>query len=68
MGNHNHYNCCSCHHKENYNHANLLTQYGNLKQEILPLLPVLIIYILGLIFYNKENQKSLSNVFKYCKI
>ncbi len=53
MSNHNHSHCCSCHHEENHTDTNQSIQESNLKQEILPLLPVAIIYILGLIFYQQ---------------
>ncbi|MGD1806988.1 heavy metal translocating P-type ATPase [Dapis sp. BLCC M126] len=56
MDNHNHSYCCSCDHEENHNQTNQPIGYFNLKQEILPLLAVGIIYILGLIFYQQlEN-------------
>ncbi|NES06044.1 MAG: cadmium-translocating P-type ATPase [Okeania sp. SIO2F4] len=58
MDNHNHSHCCSCHHEENHNHTNQTTQESNLKQEILPLLPVAIIYILGLIFYQQLQNTA----------
>ncbi len=64
MNNHNHSHCCSCHHEENHNHTNQTTQESNLKQEILPLLPVAIIYILGLIFY-QQLQNTVYGIGKY---
>ncbi|MGD1703304.1 hypothetical protein [Dapis sp. BLCC M229] len=64
MGNHNHSHCCSCHHEENHNHTNQPTQYSTLKQEILPLLPVAIIYILGLVFY-QQLQNTVYGIGKY---
>ena len=64
MDNHNHSHCCSCHHEENHNHTNQPTQDSTLKQEILPLLPVVIIYILGLIF-SQQLQNTIYGIGKY---
>ncbi|GGA48405.1 heavy metal translocating P-type ATPase [Okeania sp. KiyG1] len=65
MSNHNHSHCCSCHHhEENHTDANLPIQGSSLKQEILPLLPVIIIYILGLIFY-QQLQNNIYGIGKY---
>ncbi|NEQ38802.1 MAG: heavy metal translocating P-type ATPase, partial [Okeania sp. SIO3I5] len=67
MDNHNHSHCCSCHDEENHNQTNQTNppkQDFNLKQEILPLLPVAIIYILGLIFY-QQLQNTVYGIGKY---
>ncbi|NET27438.1 heavy metal translocating P-type ATPase [Okeania sp. SIO1I7] len=64
MINHNHSHCCSCHHEENHTDINLPIQGSSLKQEILPLLPVIIIYILGLIFY-QQLQNNIYGIGKY---
>ncbi|MDY7008418.1 MAG: heavy metal translocating P-type ATPase [Cyanobacteriota bacterium] len=64
MSNHNHSHCCSCHHEENHTDTNQPIQESSLKQEILPLLPVIIIYILGLIFY-QQLQDSVYGIGKY---
>ncbi|OZH55061.1 zinc ABC transporter ATPase [Hydrocoleum sp. CS-953] len=64
MNNQNNSHCCSCHHEENDNHTNQTTQESHLKQEILPLLPVAIIYILGLIFY-QQLQNIAYGIGKY---
>jgi len=64
MDNHNHSHCCSCHHEENHNHTNQPKKESNLKQEILPLLSVAIIYILGLIF-DRQLQNTVYGIGKY---
>ena len=67
MDNHNHSHCCSCHDEENHNQTNQTnqpTQDFNLKQEILPLIPVVILYILGLIF-DRQLQNTVYGIGKY---
>ncbi|MGK7919905.1 MAG: heavy metal translocating P-type ATPase [Trichodesmium sp.] len=58
MDNHHHSHCCSCHHEENHNNTNSVSQQLDLKQEILPLLPVIILYTLGLIFYRQLQNNA----------
>ncbi|NEO56467.1 MAG: cadmium-translocating P-type ATPase [Okeania sp. SIO3B5] len=64
MSNYHHSHCCSCHHEENYTDTNQPIQESSLKQDILPLLPVIIIYILGLIFY-QQLQNNIYGIGKY---
>lgn len=58
MGNHHHSHCCSCDHEESHINTNQVSQQLNLKQEILPLLPVIILYTLGLIFYQQLQNTA----------
>ncbi|MEB3339403.1 heavy metal translocating P-type ATPase [Okeania sp.] len=58
MNNYNKSHGCSCHDEENNNHINQPTQDANLRQEILPLFPVTIIYIFSLIFYQQLQNTA----------
>lgn len=53
MNNNNHSHCCACSHEENHGHEVYRPQNFNIKQEILPLVAVAVVYILGLIFYQQ---------------
>ncbi|MGB3512108.1 MAG: heavy metal translocating P-type ATPase [Microcoleaceae cyanobacterium] len=65
MSNNNHSHCCACSHEENHSHGLVDSpQNFNIKQEILPLLAVALVYILGLIF-SRQLQNTPYGIGEY---